>query len=436
VTNLIRPFIAICLTAVLTPGLALARVHSAAAPVYQIRELTAPTGSGFYPEAINGGGEVVGELSSQGGTTDRAVVYAGHLIVVGAPPGFTDSAGLGISYMGALLVQAWCPGKERQRLVAEPRNSQYVWRRLHTGMSGYYPYSIEAIDANGDIVGDIQRPHQSGSRRAVVWLPAATGTYPRATVLPRSSPHDPTPPDPKTRNEKPETRNQRPETGNEKPQTPNEKLETRNEKPATGADTIWSGGGRIVVGGYESSARSSPVEAHIWTRAAGTGFRTASDTFGMSVEVIGGHGSQVYLAGTTGSGANYGEPISQAASPLVFARRGAGSEPSLTNLGQSGAASVYVASVSAGWPRGGFVAVGNAGRWIGAPQHAVIWRGLAGGTVYGISLRHLLSNHASWTLMSAVGINRTGEIVGTGTLRGRYAAYLLTPPQALSCACY
>ncbi len=194
-----------------------------------IRELTAPAGTRFYPNAIDGRGQIVGEISSHGGSTQKAAVYAGHLVDVGAPPGFGNSAGIGISYMGAVLVRAANPGRPTRPFVAEPHNSRYVWERVQTGIRGYYLKSVEGIDANGDLAGTVQRPGHSGSQRAAVWFPVAQGRYSHATMLP-----------------------------------------TAGQRHGTEASTIWSGGGRVVVAG----------SGQLWTRTGGGRFRVVFNTLG------------------------------------------------------------------------------------------------------------------------------------------------------------
>jgi probable HAF family extracellular repeat protein len=49
----------------------------------------------------------------------------------------------------------------------------------------------------------------------------------------------------------------------------------------------------------------------------------------------------------------------------------------------------------------------------------------AGGRL--LDLNDIVVNGAGWTLLSANGINDSGQIVGTGTLNGETRAFLLTP---------
>ena len=382
-TALVRVFL-VGLTLVLVPGVALAQPRSSAKPAYQIRELTAPAGTRFYPNAINGPGQVVGEISSHGGSTQRAAVYAGHLIDVGTPTGFANSAGLGISYMGAVLVRVWNPGRSSRPFVAEPHNSRYAWESVHTGIRGYYLKSIEAIDANGDLAGTVQRPGHAGSQRAAVWFPTTTGGYSHATVVPPAG-----------------------------------------QRKETEADTIWSGDGRVVVAGG----------GQLWSRSGGGAFHAAFNTFGLSASVIGGYRNQVFVIGTTDTGSNYGDPVSPEASLILFSKKGDAVTSRLVNLITSTEPYIIAHSVSAGWPKGGFVAVGAASSGDGQGD-AFMWRGLAGISVHGEKVQRLLPGLTPWRLADAVGVNRIGEIVGTGSIHGRYAAYMITPAYRLNCPCY
>ena len=79
--------------------------------------------------------------------------------------------------------------------------------------------------------------------------------------------------------------------------------------------------------------------------------------------------------------------------------------------------------------------MGGVNRQPGAPLTAVIWRGIRGGSTYSQPLQRYLPAGTAWTLSNAVGMNLEGQVIGDGTLRGSYAAYLLTPSR-LDCACY
>ena len=395
ISTLTRFCAAIALALVILPGMSLAHARATAASGYQIRELTAPTGSRFHPTAINGGGTIVGYISSHGGSTERAAVYAGHLITIGAPPGFANSVALGVSYMGAVLIQAWSTGHPSRRFVARPYNSHYLWEQLHTGIPGYFVQSIHAIDANGDVAGAIQRDGRPQSSRAAVWIPTSQRTYPLATRMPGWY-----------------------------------------RGGTTDATTIWSGDGRIVVAGFSLGTSHGQPEAEMWTGEHGESFRAASDMFGLFATAIGGRGTHVFMVGSTDTGANYGEPVSQEASPIAFGSNGNASTTRLVNLIQLRQPWLDINGIASSGPKGEFVAVGDASPSIGGSQQAIIWRGLAGSSVYGQRLQRLLAADSPWTLNTAVGINRTGEIIGMGSYHGRYAAYLLFPPQTRSWCCY
>jgi hypothetical protein len=151
------------------------------------------------------------------------------------------------------------------------------------------------------------------------------------------------------------------------------------------------------------------------------------NAFSLSASVIGGYGNHVYAVGTTGSGANYGEPVSELASLIHFSREGKAVTSKLVNLTALSEPYVFVRSISTAWANGGFVAVGDASDG-GLQRHAVMWQGLAGATVNGQRLQRFLPAHTSWRLTHAVGINRFGYIVGIGSIHGRNAAYELMPP--------
>ena len=192
----------------------------------------------------------------------------GRATDLGAPAGFTHSGALGISDSGTILAQAWSTGHVNRRFVAVPRKGWYVWKRIKTGLPGYYPQSIEAIYAAGHLVGTVNRPGHKLSQRAAVWLSSSSGTYDRATLLP-SGPR---------------------------------LVYSRGLAVAASAD-------HVVVGGV-AQTRGSLTTGALWVRVGQGPFRAASDLFGIAPDFTGGRGKHFFIVGEDNiDSANYGEPI-------------------------------------------------------------------------------------------------------------------------------
>ena len=108
---------------------------------------------------------------------------------------------------------------------------------------------------------------------------------------------------------------------------------------------------------------------------------------------------------------------------IVFPRHGAASwivGPTLPTPGPAGLFSV-ANSVSAD-SRGRFLAVGGEQAGGGNESIALMWRG---NTVS--NLNDLVDPALGWHFLDAAAINLHGDIVGTGSFRGTYSAFILTP---------
>lgn len=370
---------------VMTTSTLTAYTSKAGSATYGIREIPGLSGSPQRTTiaGFNDRGDIVGTLF---GRHHHAFLYrAGRLMNLGVPRGFSHSAAQDINHAGVISAQA---SGDRQRtfpfaVVVTGRHVR--WIRLPVVDRGRVTVTVGDIAANGDIVGTLfrsvrVRSHRRNVQRAVVWIPSARSSYRTARVLPLS-----------------------------------------RHFRSSSASAIWSIGKRLVIAGEQGRPGFATFGTlTLWSPRPS--FVAAGSSGGLPVvSRLGGWHSNVYATGTflgvdTSSGWK---------ARINFARNGSAHFGSIEPLGTpySCVEHVYTANDVNASPRGRFVGVGSISCLSKQkPQTALIWHGS------GVSkLQGLIARPSGWRLQSGEAINRRGQIVGMGRLRGEARVFLMTP---------
>jgi hypothetical protein len=388
-----------------TGGTGLARSRQSTAPRDRITELKAFSGlKSLTLVAMNDNGDIVGNAREDKRSVIVVDLAAGtrsaHLLILQKPSGLTNVSASGINDAGIVSAQAWRSSGHRVPFVVFFHGRGHIWWQLPGRQASY---EVAGIAANGDVAGTMMS--SSGlAERAVEWFfqPGYEGPVARPYAAAFS-------------------------------------LKRSPGFTRSSASSIWSNGrrsgyaSRELIGGmqYRGNRPSNRFTIWRWLNWCPNEFGCSQPAQSGKLTghlqspllpipfMIGGWGRHIYAAGRqmgvdTGSGWR---------STIRFTGTGAklGSLVGLPVPTHHGAECFYGANNVSASKDGKFVGVGGISCTGGlVPPEALMWHGTGV-----IRLRSRVAAGSGWHLNDAAAINSHGQIVGTGTLNGRTAVYLL-----------
>lgn len=384
---------------VATAGALRARPAHTGTAHYNISRLAVPSRfKNISIVAMNDSADVVANASVDGKPVVVVIRSANNasptVIVFPTPSGSISISASGIDDQGAISAQAVRAGGWLVPYVGFSSSNSHSWSRLPVKQRA--SYSVAGMAANGDVAGTMMSA-KGRPGRAIEWK------YAGREMQPGGKPYN------------------RPEM-----------LRLSPGYTHSGASSIWSSGPRELIAGtqYKGGRPSERLTLWRWlpfclgaacsqpdqSSVPGGGLTP----LGVAQAHIGGWGGHMYVSGRvmgidTGSGWRASlRYTSRGVRAVSFARL-----PLPTYVGAECFSGTN--GVSAG-AKGRFLGVGEIS-CIGsksAPE-ALLWRGTKV-----VALQSRIPPASHWKLTGAAALNRRGEVVGSGTFKGRSAIFLLS----------
>lgn len=342
---------------------------------FRIVELKSPGYKSVAPVAENNSNDVVGDVV---GPASRPFEYSASqgVVVLRLPEGFANASGLSISNVKTMAIKAWNFSPRNASFFVGNVSLRVSWQRLRSYLPGFRVGAVAGVASDGAILGTVVHTAATGltGGRAAIWFPIS-GRYARPTLLPVPGGYS-----------------------------------------ASSGSAIWSKKSNLVAAGCIYSSGNTNCLT-FWGRVGEGGFKVNPAKSGgddSGIAALGGAGSQLFAGGATG---NNVDPPSPWASRVMI-RRG---RPWLLSGARilpvpPGEAYGIVTAASSG-ASAKLWAVGRAGL---TPNVGVMW---LGSNV--LSLQRFVSKNTGWQLDQPDGINASGQVIGTGLLKGNREGFVL-----------